>query len=206
MTFKENGLGYFVKKLSNYYWTVIDILAYKFERIADKYYKNSIGSEYEEEYRLLNISDGNKVIHIGCGAFPLSAIILVETTGATVLGIDKNRKKVEAANKLVRSKNLHHRIKIDHGDGVDYPVENFDTIIISGCVFPMLTTVDHVLEEAKHHCKIIIREMEFLVGPLVKYLDSRKDVALKRTLAHHTFPFFGRISWHTLYLVKQSKE
>jgi len=78
MKFKNKLLNYMMKKISNYYWYIIDNLAFKLDKFAEIYYKKSIGSQYRMEYQTFNISKNDKVLHIGSGAFPLTEITLAE--------------------------------------------------------------------------------------------------------------------------------
>ena len=42
-------------------------------------------------------------------------------------------KAVKSANEVILKKNLNDKIKINHGDGINYPIQNFDVVIISSC-------------------------------------------------------------------------
>jgi hypothetical protein len=85
MKFKNKLPIYLMKDLSGYYWYIVDNLAFKLDKLAERYYKKSIGAEYKREYQTFGISKNDKVFHIGSGAFPLTEITLAETIGATVV-------------------------------------------------------------------------------------------------------------------------
>ena len=61
MKFKKKLLIYLKRKESSYFWSFIDILACKLDKIARIYDKKSIGDEYREEYKIVGISKNNKV-------------------------------------------------------------------------------------------------------------------------------------------------
>lgn len=203
MNLKNKLQIYLMKNISSYYWWFIDNLANKLDKLAEIYYKKSIGSEYRQEYKTFDISKEDKVLHIGSGAFPLTEIILVESIGTTVLGIDKSLNAVKSANDVVYKKNLHDKIKIDHGDGIDYPIKNFDVVIVSSCASPMVKIVEHIFNTAKNNTRIIIREMEASIKPLIKYIGMQKDVSLVKKIAHHPFPFLKPFGWQSFYLIKK---
>ena len=203
MNFKNKLQIYLMKNISSYYWWFIDNLAHKLDKLAEIYYKKSIGSEYKREYKTFDISKEDKVLHIGSGAFPLTEIILVESIGTTVVGIDKSLNAVKSANDVVYKKNLHDKIKIDHGNGMDYPIKNFDVVIVSSCASPMVKIVEHIFKTAKNNTRIIIREMEISIKPLIKYIGMQKDVRLVKKIDHHPFPFLKPFGWQSFYLIKK---
>jgi len=192
-----------MKNISGLYWWFIDNLSYKLDKLAYTYYMKSIGPEYEKEYRTFDILKENKVLHIGSGAFPLTEITLAETIGVTVVGIDKNLNAVKSANKIVNKKNLNDKIKINYGNGINYPVDEFDVIIISSCASPMMGIVKHILKAAKNHSKIIVREMETSLKPLIEYIDMQQDIYLVEKTDHHPFPFLKPFGWQSFYLIKK---
>jgi len=203
MNFKTKLQIYLMKNISSYYWWFIDNLAHKLDKLAEIYYKKSIGSEYKREYKTFDISKEDKVLHIGSGAFPLTEIILVESIGTTVVGIDKSLNAVKSANDVVYKKNLHDKIKIDHGNGMDYPIKNFDVVIVSSCASPMVKIVEHIFKTAKNNTRIILREMEISIKPLIKYIGMQKDVRLVKKIDHHPFPFLKPFGWQSFYLIKK---
>ena len=115
-----------------YYWVVMDILCYRFSLLA-RFYETTIGQAYYEELDKFNLYTAKKVLHIGCGAYPLSALILMYHTDATVVSIDKNEIAVQLSKRVIKRKNLEERIIIDASDGMSYSLNQFETIIISGC-------------------------------------------------------------------------
>ena len=203
MKFKNKLLNYMMKKISNYYWYIIDNLAFKLDKFAEIYYKKSIGSQYRMEYQTFNISKNDKVLHIGSGAFPLTEITLAEEIGTTVVGIDKSRKAVESADDVVREKNLQDKIKINLGNGKNYPIKEFDVIIISSCASPMVKIIEHVFKNAKSNSKIIVRAIETSLKPLIESIDLQKNIILVKKIEHHPFPFLKPFGWQSFYLIKK---
>ena len=204
MNFKNRLQIYLMKNISSYYWWFIDNLAHKLDKLAEAYYTKSIGSEYRREYREFDISKEDKVLHIGSGAFPLTEITLAETIGSNIVGIDKSLKAVKSAIEAIREKNLLNKIKIEHGNGINYNIENFNVIIVSSCASPMIEIVDHIFKTANKNSKIIIREMEISIKPLIKYINKQRDVFLVKNIDHNPFPFFKPFGWKSFFLIKKS--
>ena len=203
MKFKNKVMIYLIKNISNYYWDIVDNLAFKLDKLVERCYKKSIGAEYRREYQTFDISKNDKILHIGSGAFPLTEIILAETIGATVAGIDSSMKAVNSAGKVVHKKNLQDKIKINYGNGIDHPINDFDVVIVSSCASPMLKIVEHIFKTAKNNSKIIIREMEASVKPLIRYIDMQRNVFIVKKIDHHPFPFLKPFGWQSFYLTKK---
>ena len=203
MKFKSKAIIYLMKKISGYYWYIIDNLAFKLDKLAEIYYKKSIGDEYRREYLTFDISKNDKILHIGSGAFPLTEIMLAETIGATVMGIDRSMKAVNSAAYVLNKKNLQDKIKINYGNGIDYPINDFDVVIVSSCASPMIKIVEHIFKAAKTNSKIIVREMEASSKPLINYIDLQRNIFIVKKIDHHPFPFIKPFGWKSFYLVKK---
>ena len=202
MKFKKKLLNYLMKKISTNYWCFIDNLSYRLDKLADIYYKRSIGPEYKREYEVFGISENDRILHIGSGSFPLTEITLAEEIGANVVGVDKNLRAVKSANSVIQKKKLNDKIKIEYGNGMDYPVGEFDVIIISSCSSPMIEIVKHVFKTAKKNSKIIVREMETSIKPLIEWFDLQSDITIVKKLDHHPFPFLKPFGWNSICLTK----
>jgi len=202
MIIQYNFMIYLLKKQILFSWILIDNIAYKFEIIA-KLYDKLVSKVYKNEYQALNISNNDKVLHIGCGAYPLTEITLARTTDAKIVGIDRNKKAIKLANAIVYKKNLRNKIKIEHGNGMNYSVEEFNLIIVSSCTIPILNVVDYIFKNAKKDCKIIVRELDAAVKPLINLIDLQKNIILIKKIESHPFPFYKPFGWRSFYMIKK---
>lgn len=186
-------------KKSNIFWKIVDLVASRIEKIG-KLHEKSISKEYIQESKLFDISKSRNILHIGCGAYPITAITLSKNNGCRIVGIDKNPRAVKQANKIVKKMNIQDRVKIRHGDGANYHVEEFDTIIISSCSVPKKPILENVFEKAKKNSKIIVREINGanrLVHDLIKLYD---DVVLVKKIENNPFP---TAHWESFYIIKK---
>jgi precorrin-6B methylase 2 len=188
-------------KLSNFFWQCIDILSCKMKKIA-KMYEATISKEYEKERETFGISDAKNVLHVGCGAYPITALTLAKINGVKIVGIDRNLKSIKLAENIVQNENLCAKIKIEHGDGINYPVEDFDTIIISGCSYPKRQILEHVFENAKPYSKIIFRTTNSCAEALLNCINLRRDITLVKKMEN--FPLIKAFGWQSFYLIKNN--
>ncbi len=85
------------------------------------------------EIALGNISKNCRVINIGCGAIPFTAMLLSEITGARVTAMDRDFEASQLAQKSLSRFKLGDLVDILHGDASDYPwgAGNYDIALIA---------------------------------------------------------------------------
>jgi protein-L-isoaspartate O-methyltransferase len=193
---------YFIKKVSNYLWEIADTWSYKNEKIAQLYNK-FIEKEYRKEYENCDVHGNVDILHIGCGAYPLTDIVLASCSTGHIVGIDKNPQTVKRAQQIIQKNKLENRILIKHGDGQDYSVNNFDFIIISSCSLPKVKILNHIFQKAKSPSTIIVREVDIATNDILQCIDAYEGILIKKQVHHNPFPFFEPIGWTTFYLEKK---
>ena len=193
---------FFVKKISNCFWEIADTWSYKSEKIA-KNYNKSIGKEYRKEYETCGMYSGATILHIGCGAYPLTEIVLAECSTGQIVGIDKNLQTVQQAQEVIQKKRLENRITIQHGDGLNYPANGFDAIIVSSCSLPKVKILEHLFRIAKPQSTIVVREVDIAANDILHCLAAHHDIVLVKQVRHNPFPFFEPIGWTTFCLKKK---
>jgi len=172
------------------------------EKIA-KIYEKTISKEYERESKLFDISHDKNILHIGCGAYPITAMTIAKINGSKITGIDKSARTIKLAKNIIQEKNLYERITIEQGDGTNYPLDGFDTIIISGCAHPKQKILEHVFESAKSQSKIIFRTSGISVKSIIGNINLHQDISLIEKIENHPFPFTKPFGWQSFYFIKK---
>jgi precorrin-6B methylase 2 len=193
-------MGIIHKIKLNYFWYLVDFLSFFFNRFG-LIYEKIIGIEYEKEIKKFGLSNSKKVLHIGCGAYPITAIILAKTTSADVVSIDKNPMVVKLAQKVIKKKKLQKKVKIDIGNGEEYSVKKYDTIIISSCSSPKNRILNNIFNNTKLNTKIIIREIQKNLDNIKDIINSNKDVKLIEKIKNFSIP---NLKWYSFYLIKKN--
>jgi D-arabinose 1-dehydrogenase-like Zn-dependent alcohol dehydrogenase len=109
------------------------------------------------EIKNAKITSVDKVLHIGCGMIPTTSILIAKETKARVVGIDNNRNEVKSANKIVAKNGLSDFIKIEYCKGQNYPVHDFNVIVIAANVWPINSVLKHLSKQIKKDTRIICR-------------------------------------------------
>jgi protein-L-isoaspartate O-methyltransferase len=198
--YRYNFFDIITIKNTNFFWIVVDNLSYKLDKLGNLYEK-TISKSYIKETEKFDISGSKNILHIGCGAYPITTITLAKFNGGNIVGIDKNPKAVEKADKIIRKKGFSNRVKIEKGDGESYPVNKFDVIIVSSCSIPKSKILEHLFNSAKKDCKIIVRE-RFGPSKLVSsYIDAYdSSISFINRIHNYAFPTFR---WESFYLLKK---
>jgi len=183
---------------TNFFWHFADLLSCTSQRLG-KLYEGIIGTEYKKESEMFDISESKNLLHIGSGAYPITAIMLAKITDAEIIAIDKDSVAINLAKKVISKNELYKKITIKRGNGTEYPVERFDTIIVSSCSVPKIEILEHIFKTAKPKSKIIVRELEKNVKSLTNFIDSYDNILLMGKMSNHAFPNF---KWYSFYLLK----
>jgi 2-polyprenyl-3-methyl-5-hydroxy-6-metoxy-1,4-benzoquinol methylase len=190
-----------IREISNYFWIVVDILSHSNEKIAERY-ERSIGKEYKNECKEFNISKGKKILHVGCGSYPLTEMTIVRLFGVDVVGIDKNKKAVKRANEVILKKQLDKKIIIEQGNGADYPVKEFDIIIVSTCALPKTDILNHLFTNTKKNSIIVVRDLDTSTNEFLELINEYKYITIEKRI-HHPVPSLMPIGWNAFYLKKK---
>lgn len=191
-----------IKIRLNYFWHFIDFLSFYFSRCGQLYEK-IIGKEYEIEIDKFNLENSKNILHIGCGAYPITALVLAKKTSANIVSIDKDPIAIKFAKKIISKKKLNKKIKINIGNGEKFPVKNYDTIILSSCSSPKKKILKHIFNNADLNTKIIVREIKRNISDINKIIESNKNIIYKDMIKNHSIPNFN---WFSIYLIKKNNK
>lgn len=142
---------------------LVDIIFIFSEKIIVKlekllsFYLDFYETLIENEIKLANICKNDKILHIGCGAIPATSILLVKKTNADVVAIDKDLKSVEQAKILLSKIGLSDKIRIIYADASNFPIKNFDLIIVSQGIKPHDIVLKKIAKNIDNKNRVIFR-------------------------------------------------
>ena len=102
------------------------------------------------------IKPNSRVLHIGCGSLPLTAIFLAGK-GLQVTGIDCEKEAVTRARCLLDKYGLQDKINLQMAAGQEIVFTNYEAVWISLNVFPKHRIVKKLLNQLPAGGKIIYR-------------------------------------------------
>jgi len=123
------------------------------------------------EIKMAKITSKDKMLLIGCGILPSETIIIAEKTKTKIIGIDNSIKACKLARSYIEKKGLSDLIKIEYGNGVNYPVQNFDVIFIAINVWPIDSVLENLSYNAKTNTRIMCKSIK---NDIVKSLEKKE--------------------------------
>ncbi|WP_408954693.1 nicotianamine synthase family protein [Natroniella sp. ANB-PHB2] len=137
------------------------------------FYKKMI----ERELELAELNQTGRILHIGSGPLPLTAIILAEN-GYDVTGIDNDPKAITVAQDLITELGLDSKIDFKLIEGMEVEVSDFDLILFSLHVIPKKEIVKEVLCQLQEGQRLIYRNPNGLLELLYPKLEPAEVTEL----------------------------
>ncbi|NOR84735.1 hypothetical protein GQ473_01315 [archaeon] len=109
------------------------------------------------EKNLAKITKKDKVLFIGSGPFPITAILLSMFTKCSVNCYDKNKKYANVSKKVIEKLSLVDKIKIYNGKGEDISENKYSVIIIALLAKPKDKILQNIWNETIKGTKVICR-------------------------------------------------
>ena len=186
----------FIKIYTCFSWTILEMMLVKkefFLRFYKKLSKNVVEKSIINEIKMANISKNDKILHIGCGPFPSTALYLKKFTNARIVTIDKRFLAVKLAKKYITNKKIKD-IDIFHAAGESFPMNGFDIVIITSCVTPIEKVLKNIFENSNKNCKVICRELKYIKNTPKTYLQNNNCYIVKK---------ISHLDWSS-YLIKKT--
>jgi protein-L-isoaspartate O-methyltransferase len=134
------------------------------------------------EIQMLNIHPSEKVLHLGCGAFPSASISIAKKMRTNVVGIDNNYIAMTLARSYIKKKHLSDVITIEYGDGTNYPAQDFDIIYIAINVWPIDQVLFHLAQTMKPTARILCKGSHQDINALLKKKDFQSQFSISSIL------------------------
>lgn len=108
----------------------------------------------EMEGKMANVTEKDKVLFIGSGPFPETAIGYAMKFNCNVVCLDKNKLFVDISRKVIQKLGLSEKISVVHGTPDKIDVSGFDKILVAALAVPK---GDIIKELEKSDADIILR-------------------------------------------------
>ena len=129
-------------------------------RIACLYYRDTIQKEIE----LANITSEDKILCIGGGNCPFSAIMFNQSTGANVTVIDKCASCAKNAEEVIKNLGLSESINVQALDGMDVDVKEYTVIHFAKQISPAKRVLNYIKSRAIVGTKLLVRTPNKRIG------------------------------------------
>lgn len=117
------------------------------------YYEKRVGMELEAA----SIRCSDRVLCVGGGPCPFTAVYIHKFTGAHVTVIDNKLDAVQAGNRFINKLNLRSAITFIHADGEKVALDGFSLVHVALQVTPREKVIRHIQKYAAPHTQILVR-------------------------------------------------
>jgi len=112
----------------------------------------------KKEIKLAEINKEDRILNIGCGGMPFSAVYLAKLTDARVAAIDCDKKACQQANRCIKNFDLEDKIKIINGDGRDFNPENYSVVLVALQAEPKKLIMENLYANSLPGTRFIFRK------------------------------------------------
>jgi len=139
-------------------------------KLARDYYKDVV----QNEVVLANITKNDKILCIGGGICPFTAILFHQATGAEITVIDNNDCCVLKARQIIERLSLSKYVKVFHQDGGSERLsfDEYTVVHFALQVSPMEYVFSHVEKHVAPNTKLLVRRPKKHLGKLYNRLPS----------------------------------
>lgn len=113
-------------------------------------------SMVQREAEAAGLRRGMKVLHIGSGRLPLTALALARR-GMHVDAIDNDLRAVQVARRLVEHAKLTDRVRVRQVDGTRMDCSRYDAVLLSLHVLPKKAAILSVLQTLAPGARLVYR-------------------------------------------------
>jgi len=111
----------------------------------------------ENEISLGQISCNDKVLCIGGGPLPYTALEIADRTGAKVEIVDNDIGAVKAAGSLIEKLNMSNRVSVAYGDGQEVDTSEFSVVHVAMQAEPHDKILENIWQKSKTGTRILLR-------------------------------------------------
>jgi tRNA A58 N-methylase Trm61 len=109
------------------------------------------------EITLANIKSSDRVLFIGSGPFPITAILLTQFSGCRVICCERDKQHFAISNQLMSTIGLDKRIEIIHADDQRVAYLNCSVVLVAILARPKKRILAQILDRAALDTRIIWR-------------------------------------------------
>ncbi len=119
--------------------------------LAKIYYRSVL----KREIALANIQESDRVVFIGGGPLPMSALLLEKMSGAKTTVIDCDPRAVEIAERFVAEESSNLTCRCEEGQSLN--LDDFSVVFIARQVVPCPAVLAHIFDTARKGTRIVCR-------------------------------------------------
>src|SRR5215212_2401873 len=109
------------------------------------------------ELALVESPTPRKVLFIGSGPFPISAIYLSHFTGGMVDCLDRDPEAVEVSRQVIEALGFSESIRVFNGTGESFNAKDYDLVVIALLAKPKRRILRNLRRRVEPDCRVLCR-------------------------------------------------
>jgi len=162
-----------LKRLMDRLFIIVEKIGNNFS-VFSSFYLSMYEELVDQEIAMARLSSEHRILVIGSGALPATAILYAQKTHAKIITIDRDQQTICQAIRFIQQFQLGDRLIMVHADGFSYPLDNFDVIVVLYGVKRQQGILEHIAQHMNKDTQVIFRTMADTQG---KFLDPQLDIA-----------------------------
>lgn len=146
------------------------------------------------EIGLSDVEPGARVLSIGAGSVPYTALHLARMGDFQVIALDIDPAAVQCAQEWVQRMGYSDRIRVEYSGGNDYPLKGIAAAFIALQVEPKEDVMDYLMEHGQRGLKIIVRE------PSERYASQYDPIPDKWRPVSRIYQGMSTFTYSNLYI------
>ncbi len=142
-------------------------------RVLVSLYSRIYHEVVHNEIKLAAITASDRVLNIGCGGIPFTALLIAKFTGARVWAVDNDQNAVNVARKCIAAQNMDNLISVLNYDGRDPFPYDFDVALVALQAEPKQEILDSLIAKGGNEARLVFRSPRSEVAHQYDRLPSR---------------------------------
>jgi ribosomal protein S18 acetylase RimI-like enzyme len=115
-----------------------------------------------------------RILFLGSGALPISALLLHSETGAPVDCVARDSSAIELSRKVVESYGVGGAVTVLGGEDSDYDIQNYDLIVIGILFKPKKSVLKTIRKRSQPGCQVLCRTSRGIGQVIYESISDRE--------------------------------
>ncbi len=134
----------------------------------------------EAESKLAEVIAGEKILFIGSGPLPMSAILFSLVNRSPVRCFDISETACETSRQVLKSLGIDDRLEIINGSGEDQPLDEYDIIVVAVMAQPKSRIMENIAVNASSKTRVIVRDTDSAMQVFYKGFESVDSILINQ--------------------------
>ncbi len=151
---------------------VFEFLGSRWPGLGCLYGRLFYGPMVRREIELAGVDHRHRILHLGCGPLPLTAMALAEA-GFRVDAVDRDPEAAFSAVKVIAGRGLDRKMDVICADGREIDYSDYDAVWVSFHVYPRRECLERILCTLNGGGRVIYRNPRGWRKQLYSHVEAR---------------------------------